>query len=173
MRHNIILTVLTLTMSAAVLNAQATITNDLNLTIEAGETIHFTRTGYESGYETLESTIRLQVSYDGFLGGLGIDFPLGGEPGAMDVSLRAGYGLAWEYASLEAFGFLQRGMNKAPENMTLGGIGITGRLNITGPLWVFAEFRSMSPFFDSATKRYSYRYYENEACLTFGLSLKF
>lgn len=172
MRHNITLMILTLIISASVLNAQTNITRDeLNLTFEAGETIHFTRTGYDSGYETLESSIRLQGSYFGFLGGMGIDFPLSGDPGAMDISLKIGYGTSWEITELEVFGFLQRGINRKPENLTLGGIGVTGRISITGPLQAFAEFRSMSPFFSDATRRYSYRAYDMEACLTFGLNL--
>jgi len=170
MRRDIILTIIAMTLSTGLIQAQKA-TDELNLKIEAGETIHFTRTGYDSGYETLESSIRLQGSYFGFLGGMGIDFPLSGDPGAMDISLKIGYGTSWEITELEVFGFLQRGINRKPENLTLGGIGVTGRISITGPLQAFAEFRSMSPFFSDATRRYSYRAYDMEACLTFGLNL--
>lgn len=163
-----------LTLATLLLLATITSTAQVRFTVQAGESIRFTRTGYYTGYEQLQSTIRLQVGSGLLFAGAGYSF-VANEAGTGDLSLRAGLTLTKGRFSGDAYAILQHGLGQArEENPTLGGAGTTFYFKIAGPVHVMAEYAALYPFFPRNGGYYGYYNYKGlVSYLTLGAAFKF
>lgn len=146
----------------------------LRFTVQAGESICFTRTGYYTGYETVQSFVHAQLECGHIIAGVGYDFPNDGS-GTGDASLRLGYTLSTTSGRFggEAFAAFQRGVGRSEGKATLAGAGISLYLRIAGPVHLVAEARTLYPFFNGGYYRYSYYRPGMVSYLALGVAAKF
>lgn len=141
--------------------------NHTRVSISAGETLRLTSIAFGPGYETLRTTVRVQVEHGILKGGVGYEFPLQG--GAGELELRGGCTFGIKKLSSDIFIALQRPLS-ADNALTLAGSGLNISLNIAGPVHLFTEFRAMCPILENMR----YRYNRTLICnLAFGVSIKF
>lgn len=169
MKKHITLTILLLVCT--ICSAQTW--NRRKVTIQAGESICFTSTGYYTGYETIQSFVHAQLEWNHLVAGIGYDFPNDGS-GAGDASLRLGYTLSTPDGRFcgDASAIFQRGVGHQEGNTTLAGAGVTFYLRITGPLYILGEARTLYPFFTNGYYRYSYYRPGMVSYLSLGLAVK-
>lgn len=142
----------------------------VRLTLLAGETISFESPGWNGGTEAFQTSMTALVHYGILFGGAGVSFPLDTRDRSFDASLSAGAQFDLALVRLSGYGLIQKGFDKPEGNVTLGGAGVTVELPVFIFVSIFADLKTMYPFFNRTLGYYSR---PSASALTLGLSVKF
>ena len=171
MKKNILLLAMMLLISIPSFGQTHVKNSMMHFSIQVGESVMFTRTGYYQGYEILQTSVRGQVNYGCLMGGIGADFTVGAK--RIDINGRIGFETHTDRLGVQAFAAIQRGFGREEGNLTLAGVGVLAEVRLGGPAWLFLETRTMWPMLSRIVNPYGLYNTRTNAFLTLGVEMKF